>query len=238
MSTDFTDYFPQLILRNLPLSDLFNRTDPSIVGILNNLIENLEIEDDDEEESSRRRFDVGDFVEDLLDAVFDGIADNLRLSGRRVRCIVRVLRELRDPNVVGRLSSLLQRIRRGITALMRISRFLEERRRRLDFSILDQCVTRFIELSYCQRCTERTPPLCFSTCNAVARACYSPYFTVLNGQYRELWDRAQAIVEILNGTLRNLYDEEGALLDIAAVVSSQVIQCLGVSVHPQIYRVC
>ena len=214
------------MLRNLPLADLLNGTDPVVVEILNNLIDNLEIEfdDDEEEESSRgrsRRFNVGDFVDDLVDAVFDGIANDLRPSGRGVRCIVRVLRELRDGNVVDRLSSLLQRIRRGVTALKRVSEFLEEQRDKLDVNILDQCVRRFIELSYCPRCTGKTPPLCFSTCNALARACYSPYFTALNEQYRELWDEVQRIVEILNGTLSNLYDEEDDLLDIAAVVSSQ-----------------
>ena len=54
MHTDFTEYFPEILLRNLPFSDVFNRSDPLIGRILLNLIDNLEIggDDDDDEEGS------------------------------------------------------------------------------------------------------------------------------------------------------------------------------------------
>ena len=200
--------------------------------ILNNLIENLEIGDDDEDDRSRPRFNVRNFVDDLLDAVFEGLANDIDIDvspqsrgsrgSRGSRCISRVFRGLIDRSVVGRISSQLEQVRRGLTALMRIGRFLREQRSRLDsVNILEQCVSRLIEVSYCSRCTQKTPPLCFGTCNALARACYSPYFTALNGQYRELWEEVRRIVEILNGTLGMLFDEEGELLDRADVVNSK-----------------
>ena len=213
---------------------MFDHTDPLITDILRKLVKNLEIDDDvdeDDDKNSRQGFDARDFVEDLLDAVMEGLANDIVPRGNAVRCIRRVLRELIDRNVVRRLSSQLQQIRRGITALMRISRFLRNQKSTLDdVNILKRCFTRLIELSYCQRCTDKTPPLCFRTCNAVARACYSPYFTALNGQYRELWERVQNIVRALNGTLSDLFDGERALLDKETVVSPCKIQCLkGVS---------
>ena len=233
MHTDFTEYFPEILLRNLPFSDVFDRSDPLIIRILRNLIDNLEIgDDDDDEEGSGEEeeeeeedsddeddFNVRDFVEDLLGGVAESLGRDFTGRGD-VPCVARVFRRLLNSDVIGRIASQLQQVRRAITALMRVRRFLRVQRNRLDgVNVIEQCVTRLIELSYCQRCTQRTPPLCFRTCNALARACYSPYFTVLNRQYTELWERVQRIVETLNGTLRNLYDEEDDLLDTDVVVS-------------------
>ena len=230
--TDFTDYFPEILLQNLPFSDVFNRSDPLIRGILRELIENLEIGGGDDEEGSgdmdeeeeesddEEGFNVRGFVDGLLEGVAENLGRDFTGRGDMAQCVARVVRDRLDSDVVGRITSQLQEIRRAITALMRVQRFLRQQRQRLDgVNILERCVTRLIELSYCQRCTEKTPPLCFRTGNALARACYSPYFTVLNEQYRELWERVQRIVTALNGTLSDLFNEEGGLLDRGRVVS-------------------
>ena len=213
---------------------MFNRSDPLIIRILRNLIDNLEIGGDDDEEGSGEEdsdeeeeeeesddeddFNVRDFVDDLLEGVAESLGRDFTGRGD-VPCVARVFRRLLNSNVIERITSQLQQVRRAITALMRVRRFLRVQRNRLDgVNVIEQCVTRFIELSYCQRCTQRTPPLCFRTCNALARACYSPYFTVLNEQYRELWERVQRIVRQLNGTLSELFNEEGDLLDTDRMV--------------------
>ena len=211
---------------------MFDHSDPLIRRILRNLIEHFEIDDDDDDDDSDEdvegdeedSFNVRDFVNKLLEGIFESLGRDFEITPRDnvVSCIARVFRGLIDRNVVGRITSQLQQVRRGLTALTRIGRFLREQRSRLDnVKILEQCVSRLIEVSYCSRCTQQTPPLCFRTCNALARACYSPYFTALNEQYRELWSRVQMIVEILDRTLGMLFDEEGELLDRANVVNSK-----------------
>ena len=208
---------------------MFDHSDPLIRRILRNLIEHFEIDDDDdngeevEEGDEEDSFNVRDFVDKLLEGIFESLGRDFEITSRGnvVSCIARVFRDLLDNNVVGRITSQLQQVRRGITALTRIGRFLRNQRARLDgVTILEQCVRRLVQISYCPRCTQQTPPLCFRTCNALARACYSPYFTALNGQYRQLWSRVQRIVRTLNATITELFDEEGVLLDRATVVNS------------------
>ena len=212
-NTVLVEYFPRILLRNHPLLSLLpdNR---EVTRIINNLIDNLEIDEDDE-------FDVADFVEELFDPVIDIIA---RLYGRNnaeVQCIARVIRSFLDEGALGRFNENLQQVRRSITALMRIGRFLEEQDDKFkDVEILSQCVNRFIELSYCDRCTQKTPPLCFSTCNALVRGCYSPYYTVLNEQYMDLWRQVQRIVNLLNETVKGVVTDEVEVLNITDVVCS------------------
>ena len=212
-NTVLVEYFPRILLRNHPLLSLLpdNR---GVTRIINNLIDNLEIDEDDE-------FDVADFVEELFDSAIDIIARLYERNDTEVQCIARVIISFLDEGALGRFNENLQQVRRAITALIRIGRFLERQDNGFkDIEILSQCVNRFIELSYCDRCTQKTPPLCFSTCNALVRGCYSPYYTVLNDQYMDLWRQVQRIVNLLNETVKGVVTDEVEVLNITAVVCS------------------
>ena len=114
----------------------------------------------------------------------------------------------------------LQEIRRSITTLQRIGTFLQRQLTTLQGqTILQECVTRFIDLAFCSRCIQATPPLCFNTCNNLLRACYSPYYTALNRQYDQLWRIVQMTVEVANSTVMSLVTRESVVLDIDSVVS-------------------
>ena len=197
-----------------------------------------EMEDDEEtdgelsEESDNDEFDTDDFIEELLDALINILARVFGRNEETVRCIVRVVRSQVDEEVVRRLSALLQQIRRAITALLRIRRFLAQQSDRLEGArLLERCVRRFIELSYCSRCTQKMPPLCFSTCNALVRGCYAPYYTVLNSQYGELWEEVKRIVKLLNSTVADVARGETQLIDTAAVVCNNSLCFLPHSKH-------
>lgn len=244
----FTDEFTENMLLNFPFSELLNRTDPIIQRILRRLIRNFVIRDDeddeDEEESDETDedededegtdeeendesddddFDAGDFIRELIRAIIRSIA---RALGERVECIVDAVESLLDEDVIGQLIRLLRRIRRAITALMRIGRFLERQKDRFeDAEILQSCVSRFIEIAYCKRCTQKTPPMCFRTCNALVRGCYSPYYTVLNAQYQRLWEEVQTIIELANSTVSEFFSRENALMDRSAVVRTLFSAC-------------
>ena len=209
--TDAVEYFPEILLRNHPLLSIL--PDDSVVRyIIEELIDNLEIDEDDD-------FDVGDFVEELFDTVIDIIARFYASNNREFQCIRRVIRSSLSSGALGRFNADLQQVRRAISALLRIGRFLERQDNSFkDVEILGRCVNRFIELSYCDRCTQKTPPLCFSTCNALVRGCYSPYYTVLNEQYMELWIQVRRIVNLLNETVQNFVEDELAVLNITEVV--------------------
>lgn len=225
---DFTEEFTENMLLNFPFSELLNRTDPVIRSILRNLIENFVIRDDDddededddeetdeEESDDDDDFNVGAFIRRLITAIIRVISRTL--GGNR--CIDGVIESLLDEDIINQLVQLLRRIRRAITALMRIGRFLERQKDRFeDAEILKGCVSRFIEIAYCKRCTQKTPPMCFRTCNALVRGCYSPYYTVLNAQYRRLWEEVQRIVEVANTTVSEFFSKESALIDRPAMV--------------------
>lgn len=260
---DFTEDFTENILLNFPFSEFLNRTDPIILRILRNLIENFVIRDDDDDDDSEDSdesdededeesvetendedeesvestededdddttaleesdesddddFDVGDFLRGLIRAIIRAIA---RALGEGVECVVDVVESLLDEDAISQLIRLLRRVRRAITALTRIGRFLERQKDRFeDAVILKRCVSRFIEIAYCKRCTQKTPPMCFRTCNALLRGCYSPYYTVLNAQYRRLWEEVQSIVELANTTVSEFFSRENELMDRSAVV--------------------
>ena len=213
--TDFKEDFTENLLLNLPFSDRLDHTNPLIRNILRFLADNFEIEDIDNDD-----FDVRNFIESLLDAVVDSTARNFGQTVSTVQCITRVIRSLVNRNAVGAITSQLQQIRRAITALMEISRFLEQQRDRLqNAQLLEECVATLVNIAFCSRCTRKTPPMCFSTCNALLRGCYSPYYTALNGQYLPLWTEVRRIVELANDTVEDILSGEGALLDTSNVVS-------------------
>ena len=186
--------------------------------LLLKLVDNLEIVEDGD-------FDTSGFLEELFNAVFEDFArDYGQNDDDMVDCILSVVQSRLDQGIVGRLGAQLQQVRRAITALLRIGRFLERENNGLrDVRILQECVEQFVNLSFCDRCVQKTPPLCFSTCNALVRGCYSPFYTALNAQYRQLWVEVQRIINILNDTVGGVLSDEIELLDSSAVVRENIM---------------
>ncbi|CAI8026426.1 hypothetical protein GBAR_LOCUS15180 [Geodia barretti] len=209
----FDRFFPRKLLQNLPSFETF-ADNPILRRILARLIDNLEIDEDDDE------FDVGDFLETLIESLTRIEARLIGGGDDRVECIAEVLEGLVDRDAVSNMRGLLRQVRRGITALMKTGRFLEGQRNRLGEGgarVLERCVARFTEIAFCSRCTRRTPPLCFKTCDALVRGCYSPYYTAFNRRYSRLWDKIQEIVEVLNATVEAVGEIE--LINFREVVS-------------------
>ena len=158
------------------------------------------------------------FVDSLLDSFSDVLED--RYEGPSEDCISGVIQSLLNEDAVSDMVMQLQEIRRSISTLQRIGTFLQRQLETLrGETILQQCVTRLIDLAFCSRCFQATPPLCFNTCNALLRVCYSPYYTALNRQYNQLWDVVQRTVRVANSTVQGLLTMESVILDIDNVVS-------------------
>ena len=210
--TDFDEDFIENLVDNLPFFDFMNASNRGIENVLENLVDNYEIEDDD-------RFDVGDFVENLLGSSVNTIASTINASST-IQCVQRVFNSLFNTNAIEDMTLRIQEIRRAITALRRIQEFLDQQEDMLeDADIPQSCVDLFIENAFCNRCTQLTPPLCFATCNAIVRGCYSPYYTVLNNQYQRLWEQVRNIANIANITVQNIIQGEGQLIDVEELVS-------------------
>ena len=234
---------------SLPGAVFLNRSDESLNVVLQDLTQNYNIpedddddddddEDDEEDDSdeddeeydydedkrkrqSQNAFNAQDFVEDLLDILGDSVAEFLSNgNGATRRCIREVANSVVNNRAIARVAQHIQDIRRSVSTLIRIGTFLERQRRILArVTFIDECVASFVDLAFCSRCTEATPPLCFNTCDALLRACYSPYYTTLNDQYSRLWRVAQQVIDIANTTIGNLLADEATLIDVRAFVS-------------------
>ena len=135
-------------------------------------------------------------------------------------CVRRIAILLRNGDAVSTVADLIQTIRRSISTLIRIRDFLRNRRVALaEANFLERCISRFIDIAFCSRCRQKTPPLCFNACNALLRACYSPYYTALNEQYARLWDTVKRVVKITLATVQSFFNEEASLLDSDRFVS-------------------
>ena len=206
IDTNFIDCFRI----NIPFSD---RLSSAIVNILQKLAANIVIPDND-------RFNLNGYIEELLDAVIKDTAGSFGQTASTAQCITELIKSKIDRKVVENIELTLQEIRRAVTTLKRIGTFLDGQRERLqDVTIPRKCVSRFIDIAFCSRCIRKTPPMCFRTCNALLRGCYSPYYTALNRQYLPLWIKVRRIVELTKTAMRVLFASENALLDIVAVVS-------------------
>ena len=195
----------------MPGAVLINTSNAAFGALRNELIDNFEIPDEDD-------FNVRGFVDSLLDSFSDVLEETYESASED--CISGVIRSQLNQNAVNDMVTQLQEIRRSITTLRRIGRFLQRQLGTLQGeTILQECVTRFIDLAFCSRCVQATPPLCFNTCNALLRACYSPYYTALNRQYNQLWDVVQRTVQVANSTVQGLLTGESVILDIDSIVS-------------------
>ena len=180
--------------------------------------------DNDPDDDRKKRlitFNPREFVEALVNALGDAVVRALGNGNRATeQCVREVASAVVNGQAVANTAQQIQRIRQAISTLIRIGAFLEAQKTALaQATFLDECVTKFIDLAFCSRCTQKTPPLCFNTCNALLRVCYSPYYTTLNRQYSRLWTIAQQVVTIANTTVRDILAGEEALIDTTTFVS-------------------
>ena len=245
--TVFNGNFVRKLIASLPLSGVINQSDQGLLATIKELTNNYNIEededdDDDDDENdddggdddedtdgnnekkrqTRVFFNSRQFVDRLVASNIDASVNALGNGDPDTEaCVRRVANSLVNGRSVSTVANQIQTIRQSISVLNRIGNFLRERRAVLanTTSILEVCVSRFIDIAFCSRCTERTPPLCFNTCNGLLRACYSPYYTALNEQYDRLWEVAERVIEIARSTVRSLFNDEASLLDSDAFVS-------------------
>lgn len=210
---DFTEDFPEDLLEQLPGAIFINTSDPTLREVIQELIENYEMSDED-------NFNVIRFLNSLLDSLREVLVRQFTSNSPGQQCVRRIINSGINQNAVNEIADQLQEVRRSITTLRRIGSFLERERRRLrNINPLQQCVDAFIDLAFCSRCVQRTPPLCLNTCNALVRGCYSPYYTALNRNYNRLWRVVRDVLSVANSTVNDILTGEGAIIDIGSLVS-------------------
>lgn len=169
-------------------------------------------------------FNIRRFLNSLLDSVHEVLVRQFVSNSSGQQCVHRVINSGINQNTINEMADQLQEVRRSITTLRRIGFFLERERRRLqNVTPLQQCVNAFIDLAFCSRCIQKTPPLCLNTCNALVRGCYSPYYTALNRNYDRLWRVVRDILSVANSTVQDILTGEDAILDIRSLVSEAIV---------------
>ena len=249
MSTDFKTPFLERLISSLPpaAADMFDPTNQELLETVNELSNNYIIpedeeddddddDDDDDEDDKKKRqavvvFNPRQFVERLIGNAAVAGFNNSNIDEDCVRETALSLVNS-NGNAVSALATRIQTIRQSLSTLNRIQAFLEEQRGAFVNNVdLNECVSKFMDIAFCSRCTESTPPLCFNACNALLRACYSPYYTALNKQIAPLWVVANRIVDITEEAVESLFDEEGSLFDFEELVSPLLSGCVCMSVY-------
>ena len=174
--------------------------------------------------SAGDNFNVRRFLNSLLDSLHEVLVRQFASNSSGQQCVRRIINSRINQNTINDIADQLQEVRRAITTLIRIGSFLERERRRLqNVTPLQQCVNAFIDLAFCSRCIQKTPPLCLNTCNALVRGCYSPYYTALNRNYDRLWRVVRDILSVANSTVQDILTGEGAIVDIGSLVSEAIV---------------
>ena len=215
--TDFSVDFGRVFTRLLP--DLLGRLNvTTLYGIiapsLNTIINNLVIDD------STRDLNLTQVVNNIVTALGDAAGGALAQNNTATQmCILNVIRSNLNQSDVDLVIQAIEDVRRAFTVLRRSANFFQQYVEDLQFRFPRNCVRRFVELNFCARCTQKTPPLCSNTCGALVRGCLSAYYSALSRQFDILWDVSRQVVMITNSTLRSLFSEERQLIDETTAVS-------------------
>lgn len=117
-------------------------------------------------------------------------------------------------------SGLVELYHYTLRALAKIQDFIKSQVNRTEgASVSAVCVDGFIEAAFCRQCVERTPPLCLPTCNALVRGCYSPYYTVLNGQFEDLWTEVKHLTKNADSVVKIVLSSTSKLVQFPQLVS-------------------
>ena len=143
------------------------------------------------------------------------------LSKESKDCISRIIISKIDNDSLAQIASGLVRLYSyTLRAVQKIRSFIESQTNRTEgASFSTACVNGFIETAFCRQCVERTPPICVLTCNALVRGCYSPYYTLLNGQFQELWAEIKRLSVDVNSTVHSVLCNSTKLVELSKLVS-------------------
>ena len=243
--TVFEEDFTRALLKQFPGSFYVNTSRSAFTAIVKTLVEYFETDDDndedkddddndddedkdgmdsheeegEEEEGERKRIDEVSnqmIVESLIRAYSSALQN--RFHNASSNCISKAVTDNINRDAIRTMAVQLQKIRGYVATLQRIGYFLRKQRESLrNVTILRACVTRYVQLAICSRCTKDTPPLCYNTCNALLRACYSPYYTALNRHYNRLWELSRKIITESSKIVEEFFKTEISVVDISAV---------------------
>ena len=137
------------------------------------------------------------------------------------QCISRATRsKIDDDSLVQVSSGLVELFNYTLPAVQKIRDFIESQTNITEgANVSTACVNGFIEAAFCRQCFERTPPICVLTCNALVRGCYSPYYTLLNGQFQELWTEIKRLTLDINSTVHRVLHHTSKLGELSKLVS-------------------
>ena len=202
------------------LPDLDGQIDVnSLYGIvarsLDTIVDNLVIDD------NTRALNLTQVVNDIITALGNAAGQRLSRQNMTIQaCIVNAIRNNINQSDVELVIRAIEELRRSFTVLDRSSKFFYQYIEGLQFRFRN-CVRRFVELNFCARCTQKTPPLCSNTCGALVRGCLSAYYSALSRQFDILWNVSRQVVTVTNKTLQTLFLEERQLIDQTSAVSTQ-----------------
>ena len=176
------------------------------------ITDNLVIDD------STRNLNLTEVVNGIVTSL--GEAAGQQLGQNTQTCILNAIQNNLNQSDIQLVIRAIEDVRRAFTVLRRSANFFQQYVEGLQFRFPRNCVRRFVELNFCARCTQKTPPLCSNTCGALVRGCLSAYYSALSRQFDILWDVSRQVVMITNSTLRALFFEERELIDQTTAVSA------------------
>ncbi|CAI8026430.1 hypothetical protein GBAR_LOCUS15181 [Geodia barretti] len=143
------------------------------------------------------------------------------------QCISRATRsKIDDDSLVQVSSGLVELFNYTLPAVQKIRDFIESQTNRTEgANVSTACVNGFIEAAFCRQCVERTPPICVLTCNALVRGCYSPYYTLLNGQFQELWTEIKRLTLDINSTVHRVLHHTSKLGELSKLLADIESNC-------------
>ena len=181
---------------------------------INQITDNLVIDD------TTRSLNLTEVFNGIVTALGEAAGQRLSRGNNNAQvCILNVVRNNLNQTDIQLVIRAIEDVRRAFTVLRRSANFFQQYVDGLQFRFPRNCVRRFVELNFCARCTQRTPPLCSNTCGALIRGCLSAYYSALSRQFDILWDVSRQIVTITNNTLRTLFFDERRVIDETAAVS-------------------
>ena len=234
--TVFEQDFTRALLKQFPGSFYVNTSKSAFTAIVKILVEHFKTDDDSDEEDNEGEEEEGErekgerkrndevsnqmIVESLVRAYSSALQE--RFNNASTGCINKAVTDNQNRDATKIIAVQLQKIRGYIATLQRIGYFLRKQEQRLkNATILKACITKYVQLTVCSRCTNDTLPLCLNTCNALLRACYSPYYTALNPHYNRLWQLSRKIITESSRIVEKFFKTEISLININAV--SQII---------------
>jgi hypothetical protein len=185
-----------------------------VIRFVNQITDNLVID------GSTRSLNLNEVVNGIITSLGEAAVQRFSRNSTNARvCILNAIQNNLNQTDIQLVIRAIEDVRRAFTVLQRSVNFFQQYVNGLQFRFPRNCVRRFVELNFCARCTQKTPPLCSNTCGALVRGCLSAYYSALSRQFDILWDVSRQVVMITNDTLRTLFFEERQVIDETNAVS-------------------